>query len=153
RTRLPAGNGEEHPVRVLLISPSYHPVLGGLQTVTHQVARALTANGHEVHVVTNRYPRTFPAHEIIDGVPVERWTFLNSFGELVRTRRPDLALASVYFNPATAHRLSRLLLDFRPHTVNLHFPEPRTATILDLRREIPFRLVLSLHGDEVERWF
>jgi glycogen synthase len=140
-------------MRILLISPSYHPVLGGLQTVTRQVARALASQGHDVRVVANRYPRSLPATEAVDGVPVERWLFFNSFGDLLRARRPELALASLYYNHSSAKRLNRLVENFRPDVVNLHFPEPRLAPILQVRRDIPFRLVVSVHGDDIERWF
>ncbi len=140
-------------MKVLLISASYHPVLGGLQTVTHQLACSLKKNGHDVRVLTNRYPRALPEQEILDGVPVERWTFLDSFGDAAGNGRLDLALASAYFRPAVRARLARLLDRFRPDVVNLHFPEPRLACVMDARRRSSFRLVVSLHGDEVERWF
>jgi glycogen synthase len=140
-------------MKVLLLSPSYHPVLGGLQTVTHEVARALLASGRQVRVITNRYPRRLPETEVVDGVPVSRWPFLGSCGEALRSGRVDLALASLCCNPATAARLKRLLASFQPDVVNLHFPEPRMASLMQVRRGFPFRLVVSLHGDDVERWF
>jgi glycosyltransferase involved in cell wall biosynthesis len=37
--------------------------------------------------------------------------------------------------------------------VNLHFPEPRFASLLRMRLRHKFRLVISLHGDDVERCF
>jgi glycogen synthase len=140
-------------MKLLLISPSYAPVLGGLQTVTHQVAQALANKAHEVKVVTNRYPRSLPAEEVHDGVPVQRWPFFDSFGEALGRGRVDLALASGYYNPAATARLSRLLTSFRPDVVNLHFPEPRLGFVLKALRRSPVRLVVSLHGDDIERWF
>ncbi len=140
-------------MKVLLISPSYQPVLGGLQTVTHQVALALMKSGHEVRVVTNRYPRALPGQEFLDGVSVQRWPFFDSLSEAMRRGRMDLALAGAYYNPLTTVRLNRLVASFRPDVVNLHFPEPRLASVLNARRHHAFRLVVSLHGDDIERWF
>jgi glycogen(starch) synthase len=140
-------------MRVLLISSSYPPVLGGLQTVAHALACYLTHRGHNVQVVTNRYPRSLPAQEVLDGVPVYRWLFLtpdlSHFGE----RRPDLFLASFYFFPSTLFRLTRLMRTFRPEVVNLHFPDAQVPFVHWLRRWFDFRLVVSLHGHEIERWF
>jgi glycogen(starch) synthase len=140
-------------VRALIISASYAPVLGGLQTVVHQLARELGRGGHAVRVVTNRYPRSLPSHKVIDGVPVERWPFLNSSADALRDGRLDLALAGAYYRWASFVRLSRLVAEFKPDVVNVHFPESRLAGVLRVRGAHPFRLVVSLHGDEVERCF
>ena len=78
-------------MRILLFSASYHPVLGGLQTAAHALAREFIAAGHDVLVVTNRYPRKLPASETIDGVPVRRLLFLSPWWSLSRSRRPDLS--------------------------------------------------------------
>ena len=140
-------------MKVLLISASYHPVLGGLQTVTRQLARSLSESGHEVKVVTNRYPRSLPALETVDGIGVERWPFLYPCLDALRHRRLDLALAGAYYNPAAVFRFARLAASFNPDVVNVHFPEARLEFVLRARRRFPFRLVVSLHGDEIERWF
>ena len=140
-------------MRVLLLSASYHPVLGGLQTVTRQLARGLVAAGHQVKVVTNRYPRSLPGRDTVDGVEVERWPLLASPASAWKAGRVDLALAATVYNPAAVVRWGRLLTRFQPDVVNVHFPEARLASLLRLRGRLPFRLVVSLHGDEIERWF
>src|SRR5258706_3186014 len=140
-------------MKVLLVSASYAPVLGGLQTVTHQLACELMRIGHHVQVVTNLYPRSLPTREVLDGVPVERWPFLNSGIDALRDRRLDLALAGAYYNRATLARLTRLVAQFEPDVVNLHSPDARFASVLRVRRQHPLPLVVSLHGDDVERWF
>ena len=138
-------------MKLLMLTASYHPVLGGLQTATHALARELIAAGHAVQVVTNRYPRTLPAFETIDGVPVRRWLFLNSWRSLFRSRRPDLFLASLYLGPAVRARLHALMCEFRPDVINVHFPDTQIPFVHWLRRRFRFRLVASLHGNEVGR--
>jgi glycogen(starch) synthase len=140
-------------MRVLLISSSYPPVLGGLQSVAHTLARNLIQRGHDVQVVTNRYPRSLPAKEVLDGVSVHRWLFLTPDLGHLRERRPDLFLASLYFFPSTLFRLTRLMRTFRPEVVNIHFPDAQVPFVHWLRRWFDFRLVVSLHGHEIERWF
>jgi glycosyltransferase involved in cell wall biosynthesis len=41
---------------------------------------------------------------------------------------------------------------FRPDVVNVHFPDRQIPFVLWLRRYFRFRLVVSLHGDEIERY-
>ncbi|MBK9713255.1 MAG: glycosyltransferase family 4 protein [Kouleothrix sp.] len=134
------------------MTASYPPVLGGLQTATHTLARFL-AQQHEVRVIAQQYPRSLPATELLDDVPVQRMLFLRpELGYLSRGRL-DLAIASLYFYPSTLIRLARLVRTFRPDVVNVHFPDSQIPFVLWLRRRFGFRLVVSLHGNEIERWF
>ena len=140
-------------MRVLLLPSSYPPVLGGVQTVAHTLARNLFSQGHDVRVVTNRYPRFLPAREVIDGVPVQRWLFLTPNTGYLKRGRLDLFLGSLYFCPVVLARLVHLMQTFRPEVVNVHFPDAQVPFVLWLRRRFSFRLVVSMHGDEIERWF
>ena len=140
-------------MKILIVSSSYPPVLGGLQTVAHTLAQHLVRQGHQIQVVTNRYPGSLPGREILDGVLVRRWLFLTpDFGHL-RQRRPDLFVASLCFFPVTLFHLARLMRIFRPDVVNVHFPDAQIPFAPWLRRRFKFRLVVSLHGHDIERWF
>jgi glycosyltransferase involved in cell wall biosynthesis len=140
-------------MNVLLISASYRPVLGGLQTVVHQLAMGLQQHGDAVQVVTNRYPTNLPAYEIIDGVRVNRYLFLPSSREALRSGRVDVAMASACIGPVTRARLASLVAEFQPDIINLHFPEPRLKPVLNVSKKAGVPLVVSLHGDDVDRWF
>src|SRR6516162_9878775 len=106
------------PVKVLILTASYVPVLGGLQTAVHSLARHLREVGHDVRVVANRYPRALPNADTIDGVPVRRWLFLRPSWAQVRRRRPDLLLASLYYYPSVLRRLSGMVQALRPDVLN-----------------------------------
>ncbi|MBC8509838.1 MAG: glycosyltransferase family 4 protein [Anaerolineales bacterium] len=140
-------------MRILLLSGSYPPVLGGVQTVTHTLARHLIRRNHKVQVIANRYPRSLPAREMLDGVPVSRLLFLTPRIDQIRRRRPDLFLASVGVFPATLFRLNYKLANFFPDVINVHFPDTQTPFVLWLKKRFHFRLVVSLHGHEIMRWF
>lgn len=139
-------------MRILFISASYPPVLGGLQTVVHTLACHLEAAGHDVRVVTNRYPRGLPRAEIVDGVCVRRELFMAPRPDYLR-RRPDLFAAALFHYPLTLRHIHRLVAEFRPEVVNVHFPDDAVPFVVHLRRHHRFRLVVSLHGHEVLRWF
>jgi glycosyltransferase involved in cell wall biosynthesis len=139
-------------VKALIFTASYVPVLGGLQTAVHSLARHMRESGHDVHVVANRYPRGLAEKETIDGVPVRRWLFLRPCWAHVRRRRPDLVLASLYYFPCVLARLRRLMHVLRPDVLNVHFPDTQIPFVLSLRHRFRFRLVVSLHGDDVMRF-
>ncbi len=136
-------------MNLLLISTSYPPVLGGLQTVAHQVAQHMQAQGHSVRALTMRYPRSLPPHEIRDGIPITRWLMLRPNLPDLRRGRLDAFLAACVYYPLTLRRLARLMQTFQPKVVNFHFPTHLTPFVLWLRRHYAFRLVVSLHGHDI----
>lgn len=139
-------------MRILIMPSSYSPVLGGLQTVTHTLAKDLLARGHEICVATNQYPRSLLGNEEVEGVAVSRYLFLQpQFNQILR-KRWDLFLASLYFYPTTHYRLMRLLQVFQPDVINVHYPDSQTPFVLWLHKRFQFRLVVSLHGDDVLAW-
>jgi glycosyltransferase involved in cell wall biosynthesis len=140
-------------MRVLLMPASYPPVLGGLQTTVHALARQLINNNHRVAVVTNHYPCTQPQHEMLEGVDVRRWLLMVPNRDYLQHARPDLFVAACAAFPLGITRLARLVQQFRPNVVNVHFPDAQVPFVIWLRRHFAFRLVVSLHGDEVDRWF
>src|SRR5262249_36506136 len=58
-------------MRVLMLNYEFPPIGGGGATSTFNLARAVAALGHEVHVVTMGY-RGAPRQQRVDGVLVHR---------------------------------------------------------------------------------
>lgn len=139
-------------MKILVIPASYPPVLGGLQTAVHSLARAWQAEGHTVLVVTNRYPRHLPTEESMDSVQVKRMPFLYPDWQMIRRKRFDLFAAGLVYFPLVTRKLARLVGEFQPDVVNVHFPDEQTAHVLALHQKYPFKLVVSLHGHEIQRW-
>lgn len=137
-------------MKVLLISASYAPVRGGLQTIAQTLARSLKLRGHDVEVLTNRYPRTLATHETLEDIPVRRWHFLAPELRHLKHLRFDLFLAGFLYFPTTLARMILLLRRQRPDVVNLHFAGAPSLFVLVARLLLRFRLVVSLHGDDVE---
>ena len=61
-------------MRLLIITASFHPVIGGAETYAYELSRAMTALGHEVTVATDAPPggATAPVPGDPPGVRVER---------------------------------------------------------------------------------
>jgi glycosyltransferase involved in cell wall biosynthesis len=139
-------------MRILLLPYSYPPVLGGLQIAVHSLARAWQSDGQTVLVVTNHYPRQLPSEEILDGVQVKRMPFLYPDWQMVRRKRLDLFTAGLMYYPLVTRKLVRFIREFQPEVVNVHFPDEQSAHVLALHQKHPFKLVISLHGHEIQRW-
>ncbi len=135
---------------ILLIVSSYAPNLGGLQGVTRTLARELHGRGFPVSVVTQRYPRTLQAHEEIDGVSVQRLFFLTPQPADLRRGRIDLFLAGLFYFPLTLVGLIMRIASEKPDVVNLHFAGAPTLFVLIAHWVLHFKLVVSLHGDDIE---
>jgi glycosyltransferase involved in cell wall biosynthesis len=87
------------------------------------------------------------------GVPVHRMFFLKPKLHDLRSGRLDLYAASLALYPAALAELGRLFRAFRPDVVNLHFPDAQVPFMLRMKKWFSFRLVASLHGHDVERFF
>lgn len=135
---------------ILLIPSSYAPNIGGLQNVTGNLVHDLRQRGYKLTVVTQRFPRSLPATDTIDGVKVARLLFLTPrLGDLQRGR-VDLFLASFFYFPLALFMLLRELARQKPDVVNLHFAGAPTLFILITHWLLHFRLIVSLHGDDIQ---
>jgi glycosyltransferase involved in cell wall biosynthesis len=127
------------------------PVIGGLQSATFEIGKYLSENNWNVSVITNRYPRALKSCETISGIKVNRYTFLANPFHYLRSGRIDLFFAWLFYKPMT---LIRLIIHFnriKPTIVNLHFPDHQIIECYLLLLIFRFKLIISLHGNEVER--
>ena len=137
-------------MRILLIAARYFPHRGGLETLVYHLAREFAQTGHEVFIVTNRYPRTLPANEVVDDVPIRRLQFLYPRLAYLKTRRLDLWLAGYIYFPLTLIQFFMIMLRFRPDVVDLHYLGSPALFLWILHHVSRFRLVISFHGGDVD---
>lgn len=139
-------------MRILLISARYLPHRGGLESVVHHLARKFCQQGHQVMIVTSRYPRTLSAVEEIDGVQVKRLYFLLPDWRYLRALRFDLWLAGLWYYFYTERSLRVIIDEFRPDIINNHYlNETAEFTGRSLAGNFPaVPWVISLHGGDVD---
>ena len=136
--------------RILLVTASYAPKVGGLETVVSYLASDFRLREYQVVVVTNRYPRTLPRYEELDGIRVRRLQFLYPRLTYLKSNRLGLWLAGWVLFPLTLAQLAVILLSFRPDVVNLHYLGSPALFVWLLQRLLRFRLIVSLHGGDVD---
>lgn len=62
-------------MRILQISPYFHPYVGGQERYVRSLGRALVDRGHAVEILTSNFPKR-ETSEVIDGIQVRRFNFL-----------------------------------------------------------------------------
>jgi glycosyltransferase involved in cell wall biosynthesis len=72
QTDYPTAHPTERPMRILMVSARYFPLMGGTETHVYEVARRLAAQGHAVTVLTTDAQGSLPPEEVKDGVNIRR---------------------------------------------------------------------------------
>ncbi|WP_353473906.1 glycosyltransferase family 4 protein [Salipiger sp. H15] len=107
------------PLRICMIISSYHPIVGGAEKQVAQLAGLMIEQGHEVYILTRRYPG-LSAAETIDGVkvrriamrkPVKAVGFILGAARMVRELNPDVIHCHSLFTPALAGALGKRWTD------------------------------------------
>ena len=65
--------------RILFVLENYYPNIGGVETLFKSLAESLVERGSQVTVLTNKFDRTLPAEETINGVDIVRVNFKNRY--------------------------------------------------------------------------
>jgi len=137
--------------KYLLWTSSFSPRVGGLENASKEYALHMKKQGWSVHIITNRYPRSLPGKECLDGIKIFRYFFFHTPLNYIRNRRPDLFFAWLIMKPVTLFKLIVHFFRTRPDVVNLHFPDQQLFECYLLKYLFRFKLIISLHGNEVER--
>lgn len=135
-------------MKIVLKTHSYFPVLGGVQSMTHQLARELLTRGLSVQVLTRR-EAGLSQDDWLDGVPVKRYPI--HLGEGANADHLVTRFINRTRMTHTFLRLAQHIRVMRPDIVHVHYPCGETLLLHLLRRLLSFRLVVTLHGNELGR--
>jgi glycosyltransferase involved in cell wall biosynthesis len=118
-------------VRIVQVTPFFHPHAGGVESHVRSLAREFAREGHDVTVVTSRYRSSLPVDERMEGYRVLRSRTLG-----------------VSFNTPFDVGTGRVLRNLDADVFHLHYPPPLTsffATRTLQRRNVP--VCLTYHCD------
>ena len=137
--------------RILIWSASYSPVIGGVQNAAKEFAEYFKRNNWNVNVVTNRYPINLASNEIINDITLKRYYFFHSPLNYIKSFRFDLLVSWLIFKPISIINIIVHVFKFKPHVINLHFPDHQLFECIVIKYLMNFKLIVSVHGNEVER--
>ncbi len=131
-------------MRVLMLTELYPPFIGGSEEYVRNLARGLSARGHQVSVVTMSEDGV-ATDETVDGVVVHRVrSSIQRIPSLMPSGRPYLPPAP---DPDVVAALRRIVAQEQPDIVHAH--NWAVASFLPLKREAGPRLVMTLHDYSV----
>ena len=120
---------------------SYAPNLGGVEQLTARLAAGLESAGHEVGVITNRWPSDLPQRDRLDGIVVERIAFV------APTRQPVSLLRFVVEGPLAAARTIRAVRRARAEIVHVQCVSVNALYALVAARVLRIPLVVTMQGE------
>ncbi len=120
------------PPRVVMVSATAFPLMGGVETHVHEVAPRIAAAGFDVTILTTDRSATLPVRDADNGVPVIR----------VRARP---AQRDYYFAPGIARYVAHGRWDL-VHCQGYHTLVPPMAMLAALRTAMPYMLTFHSGG-------
>lgn len=135
--------------RILQISKYYYPFLGGTEQVARDIARALSKQGAEQKIIcfnedakdgeiSCRHGET--TRDIVDGVEIIRCGYLAKIS--------SQAISITY-----ANELKKVMDEFKPEIVILHYPNPYVTHFLLKYKDRDFKLLVYWHLDITKQKF
>ncbi len=129
------------PTRIALFASSFHPHPGGVEELVRQLAHAQQQAGLDPVVYTMRWPKSLPAREQFEGIPVRRYIF----------RSPDLPArrlaAALVLGPVTLVQFVRELRRQHCDVLHIECVSPAGWYALQATRLLRLPLVVTMQGE------
>ena len=137
-------------MNIIIFPSSYLPLLGGVQEVAFRLSQEILKKGHTVKIITQRYPRNLKSKEILENIPIYRILFPSPVPEISDVKSFIKYIIGLFLAPISCLRLFFLLRHEKPDMVYLHFVGTFSLYLLVCKAILGFRLIVTLHGDDVE---
>lgn len=132
-------------MKILMLPNLFYPNMGGVEVAVGNLCRQFRLKGHEVEIVTTRWPRELPAHDRVGGVKVTRLPFM-----LPSLKGKEILTFPIRFLQSWMG-LEQVLCNTPFDVVNLHYLSEAAfyAGLSCGWRGLP--IVASLHGADIEQ--
>ena len=129
------------PATVAFFASAFHPHVGGVEECCRQLAHQYRARGVEVIVLTNRWPRSLPEHEIVEGIPV--------YSLAMRVAGPSLKskVTARTTGPLIRRRVAGILRKHRADVLHVHCVSLNAVYAMAAQHTLGLPLVVTLHGE------
>lgn len=126
-------------MRILIVTSSYHPHKGGVETVVRDLAAGLVSHRDRVIVVTNLWPARLPIFEILEGVLLVRVPMIvpggpGGIGFFIKK----------YF---TNSIFTLVMVLFKPSIINVQCVGPNGYWANKIADRFKIPIVVSTHGE------
>ena len=147
-----AGGGGGAMMRLLMVTPRYFPLMGGVETHVHEVARRLARRGVDVTVLTTNPAGELPSVEDVEGVTVRRvrawpanrdYYFAPEIGRIVQEGEWDLVHLQSYHTLVAPITMAAARRAHVPYVVTFH-PGGHTSQLRNRLRGVQQLLLRPL---------
>lgn len=135
------GHPRTAPPSVALFPSSFDPHLGGVEELSKRLVLQLRARGSDTVVITNRFPRSLPASEEVESIPVYRERF--RFPE----PKPRHLAGWVVGTAATRRQVNAILSRHHSQLVHVQCVSSNGYYAHRAARRAGLPLVVSLQGE------
>ncbi len=131
----------DRKISVAIFASAFYPHTGGVEELVRQLCHELRHQNVEPIILTDRWPRNLPRHEIYEGTPVYR----------LPMRMPDwnfrVRLVHTLTFPFTCHRMLDILRSHRVEVIHVQCAGGNGLYALAAQRALGLPLVLSVQGE------
>ena len=127
-------------MNVATVASAFHPHTGGVEEVCRQLVGEQRRRGLGVLVLTNRWPRSLPRSELIDGVPVRRLA-LRVAGDSLKSKVTAVTRGLI------RREMVGVLRRFQPDLLHVQCVSANAEYAMAARARLGVPLVVSLHGE------
>ena len=128
-------------MKVALFASAFHPHVGGVEELVRQLAQAYKSAGHQVIVLTERWPRDLPEFELYEGIPVHRLPMRVPTGHW----KADFSYALTHHSIRT--QIVEIIRDFKADSLHVQCVSSSTLYALHVKRTLDIPLVVTLQGE------
>ena len=128
-------------MNIAIFASAFYPNFGGVEEACRNLALEYERRGHQVTIVTSRYPAALPAEETIQGVSVRRFPF-----ELPRGSASGMAQFARQF-PKDMAGVLRLLKERKVNLIHVQCVGPNGFYALWAARLTKLPLVVTTQGE------
>lgn len=128
-------------MNIAIFASQFYPHIGGVEELVHQLSREYRRLGHKVIIITNRWPRSLPAYENFEGIPIYRLAM-----------RVPVGSFKAYLNYHLTHRLIvqkmvRIIKKYEINIIHVQCVSSNAYYALLAKRRLKLPLVITLQGE------
>lgn len=128
-------------MNIAIFPSAFYPSLGGVEELVRQLAHQLTRDGHRIMIATNRWPKTIPEREDVEGLDVHRYV----------CRVPEHTWrqlgGAVLLGPGTLRQVCSDLRAFGADVVHIECVSSSGYYAMNAARRLKLPLVTTLQGE------
>ncbi|MBS1955885.1 MAG: glycosyltransferase family 4 protein [Cyanobacteria bacterium SZAS-4] len=126
--------------RILLSPSAFYPSLGGVEEICRNLSLQLRAKNFEVAIAVNRHPASLPEYELIDGIPVHRFSFEYPSKSLS-------GLGPVFRFPENTRRFLDFVKSYAPDLVHVICPSSNALYCYTAMNLLKQKTLVTLQGE------